>query len=219
MAVPAVSNPVSAAGNSSTVPLLWDIALNATIPATCYYATKAWFSRSELIALLAATAFPVAKSVFDLARRRELNPVSVLILLGILTSIGALSISGDARVLLMRESLFTGALGLACFISLLFPRPMMFYFGRYFMAGNDPGKRKLFEQSWQHPIARSGLRLITTVWGVVYVGEFGVRTVFVYALPAVVVLSVTPVLLGSATILTILWTFRYARKLRQRTVP
>ena len=37
----------------------------------------------------------------------------------------------------MRESLFTALFGLACFGSLLLPRPMMYYFGRRFMAGRD----------------------------------------------------------------------------------
>ena len=148
-------------------------------------------------------------------RHRGINPVTVLVLLGILTSIIALSIAGDPRVLLIRESLFTGAFGLACLVSLLFPRPIMFYFGRYFMTNNDPEKRKVFDSTWQNSIVRRGHRLVTAVWGFVYVGEFIVRLILVYAFSAAVVLVVTP-LLGSATIVTIVWTFRYAHKLRDR---
>src|SRR5690348_7635310 len=94
-----------------------DIALNAIIPIACYYLSKAYISQSELTALLIATTFPILKSIYDLACRHEINPVAILVLLGIVTSIGALFISGDPRVLLVRESLFTGSFGLACFAS------------------------------------------------------------------------------------------------------
>jgi len=196
--------------------LAWDILLNATIPVACYHLSKTFISPSELTALLIATVFPTLKSAYDLMRHRGINPVSVLVLLGILTSIIALSIAGDPRVLLIRESLFTGAFGLACLASLLFPRPIMFYFGRYFMAADDPEKRKVFDSRWQNPLVRRGHRLITTVWGIVYIGEFIIRVILVYTLSAGVVLAVTPFLLGSATIITITWTLRYAYKVRDR---
>jgi hypothetical protein len=63
---------------------------------------------------------------------------------------------------------------------------------------------------------RRGHRLITTVWGIAYVGEFIVRIILVYTLPAAVVLAVSPFVLGLATIVTIMWTFRYAYKLRDQ---
>jgi hypothetical protein len=34
-----------------------------------------------------ATVFPLAKSVYDLARQREIDPVAVLILLGLVASL------------------------------------------------------------------------------------------------------------------------------------
>jgi hypothetical protein len=98
--------------------LAWDIALNATIPVACYHFSKTFISPSELTAFLIATAFPTIKSIYAFMRHRGINPVTVLVLLGILTSIIALSIAGDSRVLLIRESLFTGAFGLACLVSL-----------------------------------------------------------------------------------------------------
>jgi hypothetical protein len=84
------------------------------------------------------------------------------------------------------------------------------------MTSNDPEKRKVFDSTWQNSIVRRGHRLITAVWGFVYVGEFIVRVILVYTFSAAVVLAVTPFLLGSATIVTIVWTFHYAHKLRDR---
>ena len=193
-----------------------DIALNATIPLACYWFVKKVVSPSDLVALLAATAFPTLKGGYDVIRYREVSPVSVLVLLGIGTSIAALFLGGDPRLLLVRESLFTGAFGIFCLVSLAFPKPIMFYFGRYFMAGRDVAKRAVFDARWRDPIARRAHRLVTTVWGVVYTGEFVVRVLMVYRLPAAVVLAVSPVVMGVATIGTIVWTFRYAYRVRAR---
>jgi hypothetical protein len=196
--------------------LIWDIVLNATIPVACYVLVKEFVSASELTALLAATAFPVLKSAYDLRRRRELDPVSALVLLGIGTSILALFLRGDPRVLLIRESFITGAFGIACLISLLFPRPIMFYFARYFLAGKDPRGREAFNSSVRDPGVRRGHQIVTLVWGLVFSGEFLVRVLMVYSLPIPVVLIVSPVISGLATIFTIIWTFWYARKIRER---
>ena len=198
------------------VALAWDIALNATIPVACYVLAKRFYSATELTALIIATVFPLIKSGVDFTRRRELDPVAVLVLLGLATSILAIFLGGDARVLLIRESFFTGAFGIACLVSLRFPRPIMFYFGRYFMAGQDPHKREIFDAQWANPVARRAHRLITLVWGLVYVGEFTVRVVLVYRASAAVVLVIAPFLLGVTTIVTVIWTFWFADRVRAR---
>jgi hypothetical protein len=198
------------------ISLAWDITFNAAIPVVCYVFAKRFYSTSELTALIVATAFPLIKSGVALARRRELDPVAVLVLLGIATSILAIFLGGDPRVLLIRESFFTGAFGVACLVSLSFPRPIMFYFGRYFMAGQDPQKREVFDARWASPVVRRAHRLITAVWGVVYVVEFAFRVVLVYRASAAVVLVVAPFLMGGATILTIIWTFWFAYRVRAR---
>jgi hypothetical protein len=206
----------NAAPRTMVRPLLWDIALNATIPAALYLFAKHFISPSELSALLWAATFPLLKSAYDLTKRHALDPVALLILLGLVTSIVAVLFGGTARLLLIRESLFTGAFGLACLASLLFPRPIMFYFGRYFMAGRDAQKRETFNARWRNPIARRAHRLVTATWGFVYVGEFVLRVVLVYNLPAAIVLAVAPFLTGLATVGAIVWTFWYAYRVRDR---
>ena len=84
------------------------------------------------------------------------------------------------------------------------------------MAGNDPAKMAQFNAQWQYPYARFVHRLITIVWGVAYVGEFMLRVILVYTLPAALVLALSPILLGGITIVTILWTFAYARHAGKR---
>src|SRR5579862_8468123 len=196
--------------------ILFDITLNAIIPVILYRLSKRHISPSELTALAIAAIFPLSKSIFDLLRQRQFDPIALVVLLGIVTSGAALLFGGSPRILLVRESLFTGVFGLACFVSLLLPRPMMFYFGRHFVAGDDAQKRERFDASWELPEVRFANRFITIVWGAVYVAELIVRVILIYTLSTQVVLVLAPVLIGGASVFTIIWTFRYVRRVRAR---
>jgi hypothetical protein len=190
-----------------------DIALNTLIPVACYFLSKRFISTSELTALIIAMIFPTLKSIYELRNRREFDPVAVTVFLGIAVSILAIFLGGDPRILLIRESLFTGASGIYCLISLVFPRPALFYFARYFIAGKDPQRRAAFEARARLPRFRRGLQTVTAVWGFMYAGEFVIRTILVYTVPAPVVLSVSPLLIGTATIVAVVWSFRFRRRL------
>ena len=159
--------------------IVWDIILNAIFPVILYRLSKRYLSPSELTALIIASTFPLGKSIFDLVSRGQVDPISIVVLLGIGTDVVALLFGGSARLLLIRESLFTGAFGVACFFSLLLPRPMMFYFGRYFMAGTDSVRQARFNAAWRFPYVRFCHRLITSVWGLVFVGELILRVVLI----------------------------------------
>jgi hypothetical protein len=211
--------PRSLAGRPPILPMVWDIGLNIAVPTLCYQLSKQYVSSSEFTALLFASIFPTLKSMYDVLRRREIDPVSVIVLLGIGSGIVALLIGGSYRLLLLRESLFTFVLGLVCLGSLLLPsrRPLMFFFGRVFATGNDPARRAAFDASWQYPQARRRHRVITLVWGLLFIVEFAVRAALIYTVSPATVLAVSPLVLGGATILAILWTFRYAS--RGRTQP
>lgn len=190
--------------------MLWEIGLNIAVPMICYRLSKQYVSASEITALLFASAFPTLRSVYDVWRRGELDPVSTVVLLGIGAGIAALLLGGSYKVLLLRESLFTFALGLACLGSLLLPsRPLMFYFGRVFATGKDPARRAAFDASWQYPQARHRHRVITLVWGLLFVAEFAFRAALIYTVSPATVLAVSPLVLGGATIGVMLWTFRY----------
>ncbi len=87
---------------------LTDIALNAAIPLLLYRLAKRYLAASEVGALTCAAAFPLGKSAWDVTRRQRLDPVAMVVLLGILGSGAGVLLGGTPRLLLLRESLFTG---------------------------------------------------------------------------------------------------------------
>jgi hypothetical protein len=164
-----------------------------------------------LAAVLAwTTVFPAAANILSVVRRRRLDIIGIIVLTGIVMSIGAVRLGGDPRILLIRESFVTGTLGLLSLVSLTFPRPLMFYVGREFMTGNDPARVAEFDALWQLEGARHSFRVITVVWGVGWLAECVLRAVMTFTLPVGLVLVVAPLLLAAITVGMILWTVRYA---------
>lgn len=212
----AASSPAAARPPIANV--VWGIVLNAAVPVLLYKLSKRYYSPSEFRALVVAALFPLCKSAFDFIRRRQLDPISILVLLGIVTDGVAILFGGSSRLLLVRESMFTGAFGVACFVSLLLPRPMMFYFSRHFIAGTAPERQARFNKAWRLPEVRFCHRLITVVWGCVFVGELILRIILIYKLPAAVVLVASPILIGVLTTITMIWAFRYGHRVRVRAL-
>jgi len=130
----------------------------------------------------------------------------------IVVGVAASLISGDPRFVLVKESLLTGVFGLACLVTLLLPRPLMFYFGRQFAGGGDPVRAAAFESMWQYERFRAVNRNMTVVWGVAYLVEAAVRVVLSFLMPIPVFLVISPILAIGVTIALISWTMAYARR-------
>src|SRR5215471_11528779 len=63
-----------------------------------YKFSQGYISPSEFTALMMASTYPIAKSIFDVAKRHILDPVSILVLLGITASAIALLAGGSPRI-------------------------------------------------------------------------------------------------------------------------
>jgi hypothetical protein len=213
------SSPPSTPSSHLVRGLFISIALNAVMPVLLYRLTKRYLAASEFTALSVAALFPLGLSIVGLIRSRTLDPVALLSLISILFSIVAVSLGGSTKLLLIRESLFTAAFGIVCFVSLALPRPLMFYFGRHFTAGRDQQRLAEFNAGWQRPEFRRVNRLITVVWGATSLGEFLVRVALVYTMPVAAVLVISPIISGGLLIATIVWTFAYWQRVRARWVP
>ena len=190
---------------------MMSIILNIAVPFLLYTLTKRFISSSEMVALSVASIFPIADSIYEVVRHKQLDIIALFALMGVLVSIIGIMLGGSPQLLLIRESFLTGAIGIACFVSLLFPRPLMYYIGRQMYAGNDPAKRATFAAQASYPYGRFVHRIITTVWGGAFLGEFILRVALVYTLPTAAVLVVSPLLLGVITVSTLIWTVSYVR--------
>jgi hypothetical protein len=191
------------------ISLLPSLVIDALLPYLIYIILSP--HTSELNALIASSIPPVISNIVSLIRARKIDAIGIIVFLGIVVSIVAIFLGGDPRLLLVRESLVTGVLGVACLVSLLLPKPLMFYISLHFAPKNAN-----FYELWQYPTFRRFLNIVTIAWGVFFLAEFLLKVLLVYTLPIAVSVGVTPVVFYALLVVMILWTTRYGGTLQRQ---
>jgi hypothetical protein len=159
------------------------------------------FASSSIIPLLVASLVPLAGNVVSLVRHRRLDIVGIIVLVGLLAGVAGAAFGGTQRLLLIRESFATGAIGLACFISPVFPRPIAYYVVRHFMTAHEESHGLRFERLCESQLFRRTLRGFTFFWGVLLLAEFGLRVFMALTLPVVFVIAFGPLILNALMLL------------------
>lgn len=173
--------------------LLLEYGINLLAPWVVYKLTAPRLG--EMGGLVASGVPPLLWALGGLLRNRRLDALSGLVLLGIVMSVVASLLGGDPRLLLMRESLVSGSIGLAFLVSLAFGRPLVFYLGRATVARESAQEAARFEQLWDNNAGFvRAIRLITAMWGAGLCGEFLLRAWMVTHWPIDRVLIVSPTL-------------------------
>ena len=192
--------------------LVVEVVVNFVLPWLCYRFAKT--PLGEASALLLSTAPPILWSLMIVVRFRRLDVVSVLVIVGILLSLLTMALGGAPRILLMRESLITGLVGLALIASLLFPRPLMFYLAQSTASQHSPEEGDRFKLLWEKPGFVRCMYLLTWVWGVGLIVETIVRATLAWTIPTEQFLLISPVIGYGVYFSLIGWTFWYVRRLK-----
>ncbi|PLZ04400.1 hypothetical protein CY652_01695 [Burkholderia sp. WAC0059] len=171
--------------------LVGELAVNLLLPWLAYrLAQPHW---GEFGALVASAVPPLGWSLVELARFRRVDALSAIVLLGIVLSIGAMALGGGPRMLLMRESLVSGMVGVAFLLSLFAPRPLLFYLARASGAREQAGGGERIEALWrERPAFVSAMRALTAIWGVGLTGETALRAWLALTWPIERFLAVSP---------------------------
>lgn len=172
----------------------------------------------ETGALIASSVPPILWSLIELVRFRRVDALSMIVVGGIVLSIGAMALGGSPRMLLLRESLVSGAIGVAFLLSLPMRRPLIFYLARASVAREMEGGAARFEALMQErPGLSAALRMMTLVWGIGLTCETALRSWMALTWPIERFLVVSPFIgYGIYGALTV-WTVWYRKSLRKRS--
>ncbi len=182
--------------------LLPTIVINAILPFIIYMIMKNLLHQSDFLSLVATGIPPTLASLISIVRNRRIDFIAGVVLLGIVVGLLVTLVSHDAKLLLVRESFFTMAFGLAFLVSLLFPKPLIYYATRTVLAGNDPEQVQRYEARWQDTAFRIAIRTQTTIWGVGLLLEATVRFLLVFTLSIAQFLVISPFVLWGILALT-----------------
>jgi uncharacterized membrane protein (DUF485 family) len=191
-----------------------EILCNFILPWLCYRLAKPHWG--EIHAIMASAAPPILWSLVEFARNRRIDAISIMVLGGIGLSLVGFALGGSPKLLLMRESLITGLIGLAFVVSALIGKPLIYVLARASMARRSPEDTSEFDSYRDKPEFRRTMTVMTIVWGIGFILETCIRAALVFSIPVSRFLLIGPIIGYGTMGLLILWTFLYIRKAEQR---
>jgi hypothetical protein len=206
---------IDSGSNAIVRELLISVVINGLIPYLIYSFLNN--RMGSIAALLIAAVPPTLASIISLVSRKHLDVLGVIILAGLTLSIIAALVGGSERILLARESLVTGLIGLGFVASLFFPRPVQFYLARYFATGNTPTKVAQWNSLWKKSATfRSGMRLMTASWGFGLMLEAVLRIGLALTIPISIFLLISPLIQYGFYFGLIGWTVWYSKGMQHK---
>ena len=204
---PATGNPF--------LPLILDVG----VPLASYYLMR-HFGVSLVTALAISGLLPGVRVLWSLLRRHTADGLAVAVLVLTVVSIPIAFLTGSARLLLAKESVATGALGVWLIISVFLARPAMANGMRAFLARTVSSARAWDELAADSTRFQRCLKAATMAWGIGFLIECAGRIVIVFSLPvdtAVWAVNIVPaVVITSCICLQGPWGARAARMIHQR---
>ncbi|MDQ2860716.1 MAG: hypothetical protein M3T55_08325 [Pseudomonadota bacterium] len=170
----------------------------------------------DVRALLASSAPPIAWSLFEFARRRRVDALSLLVLAGIALSLLAFIGGGGARFLQLRENLVTGLIGLVFLGSAAIGKPLIYQLARASMKRKSSSELGEFEALRDNKYFRRSMTVMTLVWGFGLIAETALASALVFAISIRDYLLVSPVLSYGTMGALGLWTVWYVRRQKKR---
>ncbi|MFI5609995.1 VC0807 family protein [Amycolatopsis sp. NPDC051903] len=170
--------------------LLCDVLL----PGVRYFTLHA-AGAGDLVALSAALL------IGQLLRLRRMQILSA-VMLGVFV-LGATLLTGDVRLLVLKDSFVTGAVALVFVGTTRAGRPLLYLLGRKFETADDPAKVAAFdERCATHAPTRRHFRVLSWAWGLGLLLEAAVLAVLCFVLPIETIAALSPVLLfGTLTVI------------------
>lgn len=184
--------------------------VNAVAPFTINMVAQHYMPTID--SLLLASSVPALWTLGSLIWKKHIDVMGLIVIASLLlTAVFALAFQSP-RLLLLQGSAVNGLLGIGMLISLLFPRPVLFYLMRSIMTQNDPQRVARFNTDWAFPQVRSFYRILTIVWGCVTAGHLLLITALVFTLPISLMLIISPIMGFAFVIPAAQWSMHYMRK-------
>lgn len=167
---------------------------------------------STIDALLLASSVPALFTLGSLIWKKHLDLLGSLVVAGLLLTAAFALVFNSPRLLLLQGSAINGLFGVVMLVSLLFPRPILFYLVRSIQTQGDPQRLASFNADWSFPQFRSFYRVLTTFWGCITVAQVMLLAILAFNLPISLMLVLSPILNFALILPAAHWSMHYLRK-------
>ena len=122
-------------------------------------------------------------------------------------------VTGDPKLIILKDSAFTGVVGIAFLLSLVKGRPLTLEARRAW----SPKQAQEIDEVWRtSAAARHGYRVTSLVWGVAMLAEASLRAILVFLLPVSGMVALSTAMWVTTVVLLVFWTKSYAKRGERR---
>ncbi|MEV4050783.1 VC0807 family protein [Amycolatopsis sp. NPDC049688] len=168
--------------NQPGTALLKTLAIEIAVPMAVYYALHS-LGASDFAALAAAGVFPLARTLHQFAKDRTLNGLALVVLTTNVVGMLLTFVTGDARMMIAKDSLGSGITGLVILASAFTAAPIMTKTMRPFLTRGKAENEAAWERLGENEAFNAILRRCSVIWGIGFALESSVRIVGAFTLP------------------------------------
>ncbi|MDQ7806626.1 VC0807 family protein [Amycolatopsis sp. A133] len=180
---------------------LKSLAIDIAVPIGVYYGLHS-LGASDFTALALSGVFPLARTLHQFAKNRTLNGLALVVLVTNVVGMLLTLVSGDARMMIAKDSLGSGITGVVILISAFTAQPIMTKTLRPFLTHGQADHEAAWERLAGNRRFDTVLRRSSYIWGVGFVLESAARVVGAFTLPvSTMVWLSTVVFVGTFTLI------------------
>lgn len=184
--------------------VLRTLGVEIAVPLGVYYGLHS-LGASDFTALALAGVFPLARTLFQFAKNRTLNGLALVVLVTNVAGMLLTFVSGDARMMIAKDSIGSGITGLVILISAFTAQPIMTKALRPFLTHGDADHEAAWERLRGNARFETVIRRSSFVWGVGFMLESAARVVGAFTLPvSTMVWLSTVVFVGSFAVIMLI---------------
>lgn len=193
-------------GNTSLRAVLSTVLFDVALPFSTYLVLSA-LGMPDAAALATAGGVALIRALVGWFREGEFRALSTLLVVRFALGVAAAGLTHDARLVLAKDSLVTGGMGLFVLVSLRLSKPFIYHVRRG-MSADKAGWDRWWETST--PFRRRH-RQMTWVWGIGLLVDAVGRLVVIYTTPIGVAALVSQALAALSIVALVAWTQRFGR--------
>ncbi|EOD68010.1 VC0807 family protein [Amycolatopsis vancoresmycina] len=168
--------------NQPGTALFKTLAIEIAVPMAVYYGLHS-LGASDFAALAASGVFPLARTLFQFAKDRTLNGLALVVLTTNVVGMLLTFVTGDARMMIAKDSLGSGITGLVILASAFTAAPIMTKTMRPFLTRGNAEREAAWERLSGTARFDAILRRCNVIWGIGFALESAARVVGAFTLP------------------------------------
>jgi hypothetical protein len=190
--------------NQTTGSPLKNLAIEIAVPLGVYYGLHS-LGVNDFTALALSGVFPLARTLFQFARNRTINGLALVVLVTNVVGMLLTFVSGDARMMIAKDSIGSGITGLVILISAFTAQPIMTKALRPFLTHGQADHEGAWDRLQGNRRFGTVLRRSSYIWGVGFMLESTVRVIGAFTLPvSTMVWLSTVIFVGSFAVIMLI---------------